>query len=97
MGMEGVRRSLSGMMMMRGIFLCLISAGREGGGEGGLRDQESRGGCSSDDEKMQWACRVLISHGLSAVSLPLLQKHSRPRSHVPTRKSLTRRLISVSS
>jgi hypothetical protein len=63
MGMEAVRRSLNGMMMMRGIFLCLISAGKEGGGGGNLRDQESRGGYSSDDERMQWACRVLISHG----------------------------------
>jgi hypothetical protein len=49
----------------------LISVGKEGGGAGSLRDQESQGGYSSDDERMQWAYRVLISHRLPRVSLPL--------------------------
>jgi hypothetical protein len=65
MGMEGVRRSLSGMMMMQGIFLCLTSVGREGGGGESPRDQESLDGYSIEDETMQQACRVLISHGAS--------------------------------
>jgi hypothetical protein len=62
MGMEGVRRSLSATIMMRGIFLYLTNVGREGGEEGRPRDQESLGEYSIGDERLQRACRVVILH-----------------------------------